>query len=67
MGNNKPGEHMGLEWIFDVLRDLKSFAAANDMPALAHKAEEALATAKAEIEARDDRPADKRPGPEQLH
>jgi predicted transcriptional regulator len=64
MGNNKPGEHMGFEWIFDVLRDLKSFASANDMPELAHKADEAIAAAKAEIEARHEPPRDR---PDQLH
>ncbi|NBZ87236.1 hypothetical protein [Stagnihabitans tardus] len=64
MGNNKPGEHMGFEWIFDVLRDLKSFASANDMPALAHKADEAIAAARAELEARSDAPKEK---PDQLH
>ncbi len=64
MGNNKPGEQMGFEWIFDVLKDLKSFASANDMPELAHKAEEAMAAAKAEIEARSDKPP---PGRENLH
>lgn len=56
MGNNNPGEHMGYEWIFDVLKDLKTFANANDLPELAHKADEAMATAKAEIAARTDKP-----------
>lgn len=55
---------MGYEWIFDVLRDLRTFAHANDMPALAHKADEAIAAAKAEIEARGGPPPDK---PENLH
>ena len=43
---------MGFEWIFDVLKDLKSFASANGMPDLADKADEAMATAKAELAAR---------------
>ncbi len=63
MGNNSPGERMGYEWIFDVLKDLKSFASANDMPERAHKADEAIAAAKAEIEAR----ADKTDKPDQVH
>ncbi len=40
---------MGYDWIFDVLADLKSFAEANNMPALAAKADEALKVAKDEI------------------
>ena len=68
MGNNKPGERMGFEWIFDVLKDLKSFAAANDLPELAHKADEAMATAKAEIEARQEEGKQDWPAkPDQLH
>jgi hypothetical protein len=43
---------MGFEWIFDVLKDLKSFASDNGMPDLANKADEAMATAKAELAAR---------------
>ncbi len=37
------------EWVFDVLRDLKAYAQSNGLPALAAKAEEALAIARAEI------------------
>ena len=37
------------EWIFDVLQDLRRYAEANGMIALAQKAEEALGVAKAEI------------------
>lgn len=40
---------MGYEWIFDVLEDLKSFADANGMPALAAKADEALKVATQEV------------------
>lgn len=44
-----PGAIMSHEWIFEVLRDLKAYALANGLPALAAKAEEALRTAEAEI------------------
>lgn len=37
------------DWIFDVLRDLKAYALANQMAALAVKADEALIVARAEI------------------
>lgn len=37
------------DWIFDVLRDLKTYAQANGFPALAAKADEALRIAGAEI------------------
>lgn len=37
------------DWIFDVLIDLRSYAQANGLPALAAKAEEALRIARAEI------------------
>ncbi len=40
---------MGHEWIFDVLKDLSSYARANGLPALANKADEALLVALAEI------------------
>ena len=43
---------MGYEWIFDVLKDLKAFAEANDMPELAAKSAEALTVAAAEVAAR---------------
>lgn len=39
------------EWIFEVLRDLKAYAVANGLPAVAAKADEALRVAKAEIAA----------------
>lgn len=39
------------DWIFDVLRDLRAYALANGLPALAAKAEEALRIAQAEIAA----------------
>ncbi len=42
---------MGHSWVFDVLADLKSYAAVNGLPALAAKAEEALKVAAAEIAA----------------
>lgn len=47
---------MGYEWIFDVLEDLKSFAAANGLPALAAKADEALQVATIEVAAQADAP-----------
>lgn len=40
---------MGHDWVFDVLRDLKSYAEANGLPALAAKAEEALRVAEIEV------------------
>ena len=40
---------MGHEWIFDVLKDLASYARANGLPALAGKADEALRVAEVEI------------------
>ncbi len=40
---------MGYDWIFDVLEDLKSFAEANGLPALAAKADEALKVAEQEV------------------
>lgn len=43
-----PARH---QWIFDVLADLRRYALANGLPALARKAEEAIETAKAEIAA----------------
>ncbi len=39
------------DWVFDVLEDLKSYAMANGLPALAAKADEARKVAAAEIEA----------------
>ena len=39
------------EWVFDVLADLKSYATANGLIALAAKAEEAMQIAAAEIAA----------------
>ena len=45
---------MGYDWIFDVLKDLKAFAEANDMPELAAKSEEALTVATAEVAVRTD-------------
>ncbi len=36
------------EWIFDVLRDLKSYALANGLPGLAQKVDEALRIARTE-------------------
>ncbi len=37
------------DWIFDVLTDLRSYALRNGLPALAAKADDALAVARAEI------------------
>lgn len=36
------------DWIFDVLRDLKTYAQSNGLPGLAQKADEALRMARAE-------------------
>ncbi|WP_431300810.1 hypothetical protein [Tabrizicola sp. BL-A-41-H6] len=41
------------DWIYDVLSDLKAYATANRLPALAAKADEALAVARAEIAAQE--------------
>ncbi len=40
---------MGHDWVFDVLKDLRAYALANDLRALAEKVEEALRTAELEI------------------
>ena len=48
------------DWIFDVLSDLRSYAQANGLPALASKAEETLLVARAEISTAP--LADHRPG-----
>lgn len=42
------------DWIFDVLNDLRRYALANNLPALAAQAEQALAVARAEIGAQSD-------------
>lgn len=39
------------DWIFDVLRDLRSYAQTNGLPALALKADEAMRVARAEVAA----------------
>ena len=39
------------DWIFNVLRDLRSYAEKNDLPAIAVAAEQALDVAHAEIAA----------------
>lgn len=49
---------MAYDWIFDVLEDLKSFAEANGLPALAAKADEALLVAAQEIAALENAPVD---------
>lgn len=57
------GGFMRHEWVFDVLEDLKSYALANGLPALAAKAEEALQIAAVEVAAQSaggDTPADQR-------
>jgi hypothetical protein len=43
------GVFMGHDWIFDVLADLRAYALANGLPALADKADEALQVATQEI------------------
>lgn len=40
---------MGHDWVFDVLTDLRDYALANGLPALAAKAAEALQVARVEI------------------
>lgn len=40
---------MGNDWIIDVLADLKSFAKANDLPALAGQLDETVLVASTEI------------------
>ncbi len=47
-GDAEPGRH---DWVFDVLRDLLSYAQQNDLPALAARVEVAIAVAEAEIAA----------------
>jgi len=37
------------DWIFDVLSDLKAYAVANGMTALARKADETMAIAREEV------------------
>lgn len=57
------GGFMQHDWVFDVLEDLKSYALANGLPALAAKAEEALQIAAVEVAAQStggDTPADQR-------
>lgn len=49
------------EWIFDVLKDLQSYALRHDLPALAAQADLALRVARAEIAAA--RPQDSLPRP----
>jgi hypothetical protein len=39
------------DWIFDVLKDLHSYAQSNGLPALALKADEAMRVAQAEVAA----------------
>ncbi len=38
------------DWIFNVLRDLKTYAQANGLPALAQKVDEAMAVARIEAD-----------------
>ncbi len=40
---------MGHDWVFDVLKDLKSYAEANGFAGLAAKADETLQVARSEI------------------
>ena len=46
---------MGHDWVYEVLADLRAYAMANGLPALAAKADEALQVAKAEIAAQQAR------------
>jgi hypothetical protein len=50
------GALMVYDWIFEVLEDLKSFAEANGLPALAAKADEALKIAVQEVAALENAP-----------
>ncbi len=45
---------MKSDWILDVLADLKTFAAANGLPALAEQLNDTAIIAHAEISARDE-------------
>lgn len=40
---------MGHDWVFDVLKDLRTYALKNDLPGLAQKVEDALRAAELEI------------------
>jgi hypothetical protein len=54
------------DWIFDVLKDLMTYAVKNDLPALAARVEAALAVAEVEIAATGDSQkagAEPRPSP----
>jgi hypothetical protein len=42
--------NMHHDWIFDVLKDLRSYALQNGLPATAAQADEALRVARAELE-----------------
>lgn len=57
VNNAETGGSMRHDWIFDVLRDLKAFALANDLPGLAAKAEEAARVARVEVANLAPRPA----------
>ncbi len=52
---------MGHDWVFDVLKDLRTYALANDLTALAQKIEEALRMAELEIGQPEGREQPKRP------
>ena len=51
------------EWMFEVLRDLKAYALANGLPAVAAKAEETLQAARIEV-GLPSLPVDPETGPE---
>lgn len=48
---------MGHEWIIDVLADLRSFAAANNLPVLASQLDETALIASAEIDTTMEKPS----------
>jgi hypothetical protein len=50
---------MGHDWIYDVLKDLISYARANGLPAVAARTEELLEIARAEVAALDQMAAPK--------
>jgi len=58
---------MSHDWIFDVLKDLVSYAERNGLPKLAQKAEEALQVAAEEIAAQDDDDGSDEGRPGHLH
>ncbi len=67
--NPRRGRGMSHTWIFDMLRDLRAYALANGLPAVAAKAEETLRVAEAEIAAQPGRGSapGREGGPDRAH